>query len=57
MLTVPLHIRHVTLYDFSRRLHLLHWTRSGATKQLRPQSDLLQNMGCHPEASFLVVSA
>jgi len=48
----PLRIGHVTLYNFSRRLHLLHWTRSGATKQLRPQSGSLRDMRCHPAASF-----
>jgi len=49
---------HWACLDFSRRLHLLHLTRSKATKQSRRQSGLLQDMGCHPAASFyLVVSA
>jgi len=52
MLTAPLHIGDVTQYDFSRRLHLLHWTRSGATKQPIPQSGLLQDTGCHLAVSY-----
>jgi len=44
MLTAPLHIGHMTLYDFSRRQHLLHWTRSVATKHPRLQSGLLQDI-------------
>jgi len=40
MLTAPLHFGHTTLYDFLSRQHILHWTRSGATKQPKPQPGL-----------------
>jgi len=58
MLTVPLHIGHMTLYDFLSKLHLLRWTISGATKQPRPHMGYTTRYGvCRPAASLLVASA
>jgi len=51
MLTAPLHIGHVTLRMISREGYTFY-IGSGAIKQPRPQSGLLQDVGCDPAASF-----
>jgi len=47
-----LYTGHTTLYDFSTRQHLFHWTRSVTTEHPRSHSGLLKDVGCHPAASL-----
>jgi len=47
-----LHTGYTTLYDFSIRQHLFHWTRSVAIEQPRPHSRLLQDVGQYPALSL-----
>ena len=53
--TALLHIRHVTLCDFSSLQHLLYSTGSVGAKQSRHQSCRLQDMECRPAASVSVM--
>ena len=46
------HTGHMTLYDFSTRQHIFHWTKSVTVEQPRPHSGLLQDVGCHLAASL-----
>jgi len=52
VLTATLFIGHSTLYEFSSRQHIVNWTRS---EHLRPQTGLLEDMGCRLAASLSVV--